>query len=768
MDGNDVFQVSAEKGDPALIGADAAHFARVADCLRRRVAATRARRDELLASPGRRGRGAMERDEEIHRLNGLLRVLQRSRLDICLGRMVPDDGGDGSAGAVPRTTGADLAETPSFTPPSSAVERRSSGIVHVGRVGLTDDDDRQLLVDWRAPAAAPFFAATTANPMGLASRRRYRWVDGRIRDYWDEALIEPDPDTPLALDRDSAFLASLGSSRTGRMRDVLATLATDQDAIVRAGSSGALVVEGGPGTGKTVVALHRAAYLLYADPRLKGHRGGILIVGPHQSYLDYVSDVLPSLGEEGVLSCTIADLLPEGASARPEPDPEVARLKASARLQDAIEPAVALYEEPPTGSLTVATDWFDVEVTASDWAEAFGSRDPASSHNDARDEVWQALIDLLAEQVEVDELPAEAVRRLIQADEELRRAFSRAWPILDPAELVGDLWTVPAYLRRCAPWLTRDEAARLQRPEPQAWTTADLPLLDAARQRVGDPEAPARARRREAVLAAQHRYVDELIEYLLATNDDPESGLDLLRRDSVRESLVDEAAAPKPDPDQLAGPFAHLVVDEAQELTDAEWRMLLRRCPSRSFTIVGDRAQARHGFTGDWPERLRGLGWTEVATASLNLNYRTPAEVMEAAEPVIRAAHPEANVPESIRRSGIPVRHDSVDRQDEILTDWLAANDGIACVISANPPQAVSGGFGSERVGGETGTVPVSQDRGTVPASRVLWLTPETVKGLEFDLVVLIEPESFGEGVAGAVDRYVAMTRATQQLVILS
>lgn len=710
-DVQDVFEVPPQKADPALIGADAAHLAAVAACLRRRVVEAAARREELLALPVRHGRGAMERDEEIHRLGGLLRVLRRSRLDVCLGRMVPADGGDPSA-----------------------------GILYVGRIGLLDEADRQLLIDWRAPAAAPFFAATAAEPMGLASRRRYRWVDGRVCDYWDEALATPDPATPLALDRDSAFLASLAASRSGRMRDVLANLAADQDAIVRAGSSGALVVEGGPGTGKTVVALHRAAYLLYADPRLKGHRGGVLIVGPHQPYLNYISDVLPSLGEEGALTCTVADLVPEGATARSEPDPEVARLKASARLQEAIEPAVALYEEPPTSAMTVATDWFDVELTTSDWAEAFGSREPGTSHNDARDEVWEALVELLADQVEVDQLSDETVRRLIRANEELRDTFRRAWPILDPAELVGDLWTVPAYLRRCAPWLTRDEVALLQRRAPQAWTISDLPLLDAARQRVGDPEAPARARRREAVLAEQRHYVDDLIEYLLEDDDDPEGSLNLLRRDSVRESLVDDSAAPKPDPDRLAGPFAHIVVDEAQELTDAEWQMLVRRCPSHSFTVVGDRAQARQGFPDTWPERLGRLGFTQVATASLTVNYRTPAEVMEAAEPAIREAFPDASVPVSIRRSGISVRHGAVDELDAILADWLAADHGIACVIG---------------------------DAHFTPSERVRAFTPETVKGLEFDLVVLVNPAAFGRDVAGAVDRYVAMTRTTQQLVIL-
>ena len=222
-----------------------------------------------------------------------------------------------------------------------------------------------------------------------------------------------------------------------------------------------------------------------------------------------------------------------------------------------------------------------------------------------------------------------------------------------------------------------------------------------------------------------------------------------LRHQDLRDALVDEGALPTAEPDLLAGPFAHVVVDEAQELTDAEWQMLLLRCPSRSFTIVGDRAQARHGFTESWEERLERIGLDRIRLASLSINYRTPEEVMAEAEPVIRAVLPDANVPISIRSSGVPVVHGSVSELDPILDTWLvehAEGEGIACVIG-------------------TGHIGSGTFRAT---SRVRSLTPELAKGLEFDLVVLVDPETFGTGIEGAVDRYVAMTRATQQLVILT
>ncbi|MEW2295383.1 RNA polymerase recycling motor ATPase HelR [Streptomyces sp. NPDC006743] len=696
------------KADPALTAADERHFAAVARCLEQSIAELSEHLDAARRAPGGLGRQAMDRDAEVHRLTARLRTLRRFGLDLCLGRMVGADG----------------------TEP-----------VYVGRLGLTDSTGHRLLLDWRSPAAEPFFGATHADPMGLASRRRYRWTGGRISDYWDEVFTADAFAGHAALDDQSAFIASLGGSRSPRMRDVLGTIQADQDAVIRASSRGALVVDGGPGTGKTVVALHRSAYLLYADPRLGHRRGGVLFVGPHEPYLGYVADVLPSLGEEGVQTCTLRDLVAEGAAAGTESDPEAARLKASADLVKAIEKAVRFYEEPPTEGMTVTTHWSDIRLDAEDWATAFDAAEPGTPHNEAREQVWEELLTLLADKHDGD-APPELLRRSLTRNRELVTAFHRAWPLLEAADLVSDLWSVPAYLRMCAPWLGPQDVRRLQRADPRAWTVSDLPLLDAARQRLGDPQTARRKRRQKATLAAERERMARVIDNVLAADDDGEGAVTMLRGRDLRDALVDEDALPRAEPDRLAGPFAHVVVDEAQELTDAEWQMLLLRCPSRSFTIVGDRAQARHGFTQTWRERLERVGFDRITLASLSINYRTPQEIMTEAEPVIRAALPDANVPASIRSNGVPVVHGSVADLDAVLDAWATAHaEGTACVIGAP---------------GFPGT------------ARVRSLTPELSKGLEFDLVVLVDPQEFGTGVEGAVDRYVAMTRATRQLVVLT
>ncbi|MEW2130589.1 RNA polymerase recycling motor ATPase HelR [Streptomyces sp. NPDC005435] len=698
----------AAKDDPALIAADERHFAAISASLEETVAELSARIDALRRAPGGAGREVLERDLEIHRLTARLRALRRFGLDLCLGRVVHADDPEP---------------------------------VYIGRLGLTDGDGRRLLVDWRSPAAEPFFAATHAQPMGLASRRRYRWTRGRISDYWDEVFTAEGLEHHAALDDQSAFIATLGTNRSERMRDVLATIQADQDAVIRASSRGALVVDGGPGTGKTVVALHRSAYLLHSDPRLGHRKGRVLFVGPHQPYLNYVADVLPSLGEEGVRTCTVRDLVTEGATASAEADPEVARLKSSAQMVKAIEKAVRFYETPPTEGLTVSTPWAELRLTPADWAEAFEAAEAGVPHNEARDLIWEALITILLDKLG-KEVPLKLFRRALAADPELTGTLRQAWPLLEAADLVGDLWTVPAYLRMCAPWLTPDEVRLLRRADPQAWTVSDLPLLDAARQRLGDPETARTKRRQAATAAVERERMSAVIDSVIAADPDGEGAVTMLHGQDLRDSLVDEDALPTLTADELAGPFAHIVVDEAQELTDAEWQMLLLRCPSRSFTIVGDRAQARHGFTESWKERLARVGLDRAEVASLSINYRTPEEVMTEAEPVIRAALPDANVPTSVRSNGIPVTYGAVSDLDKVLDDWLAEHpEGTACVIG---------------------------DPAFTERPRVRSLTPELAKGLEFDLVVLVEPEAFGTGVEGAVDRYVAMTRATQRLVVLT
>jgi len=706
----------AAKADPALIASDQQHFAAIAETLEQSIADLSARLDAERKAPAGIGQKALDRDMQIHRLTSRLRTLRRFGLDLCLGR----------------TVRADNPEP-----------------VYIGRLGLTDRTGRRLLIDWRSPAAEPFFGATHANPMGLASRRRYRWTRGRISDYWDEVFTPDGLEGHAALDDQSAFIASLGGSRSPRMRDVLGTIQADQDAIIRAGSRGPLVVDGGPGTGKTVVALHRTAYLLYSDPRLGHRRGGVLFVGPHQPYLAYVSDVLPSLGEEGVQTCTLRDLVPEGTTAMPEADPDVARLKSSADMMTVIEAAVRFYEQPPAKGMTVETDWGGIWLSADDWAEAFEAPESGTPHNEGRYQVWEELLAILTDSRH-DDVPADLFRKSLLRNQELRTTFSRAWPLLEATDLVADLWSVPAYLRKCAPWLTPDEVQQLQRAndDVQAWTVSDLPLLDAARHRLGDAEVSQRQRRHDAALAAEREQMGRVVDDLIAgvrgeSGDEYGVGLvTMLRGEDFQDALVDEAALPGADRELLAGPFAHIVVDEAQELTGAEWQMLLARCPSRSFTIAGDRAQARHGFTEAWQERLEGAGFDRISLASLSINYRTPEEVMAEAEPVIRAVLPDANVPVSIRGSGVPVVHGPASELGSILDAWLAAHaEGIACVIG---------------------------DPAFLATSRVRSLAPELSKGLEFDLVVLVDPEAFGTGIEGAVDRYVAMTRATQRLVILT
>jgi DNA helicase IV len=701
----------AAKADPVLIADDERHFALIAQTLDQTVADLSARVDATRKERGGSGQQALERDLEIHRLTARLRMLRRFGLDLCLGRIVTDG------------------EEP----------------VYIGRLGLTDRAGRRVLVDWRAPAAEPFFAATHAQPMGLASRRRYRWTRGRIGDYWDEVFTPDGLEGHAALDDQSAFIASLGTSRSPRMRDVLGTIQADQDAIVRASSRGVLVVDGGPGTGKTVVALHRTAYLLYADPRLGHHRGGVLFVGPHRPYLAYVSDVLPNLGEEGVQSGTVRDLVPEGADAVGETDPQVARLKASAQMVQAVDAAVRIYEDPPTTGLSVETGGAEVWLGADDWAEAFAAPGAQTPHNEARDQIWDELVAIVVDRLDDEDVTPEQVSGELRRNEELVTALNRAWPLIEPTDLVSDLWSVLAYLRMCAPWLDLADVGRLQRADAQAWTDADLPLLDAARFRLGDPQAARRRRQREAVRAAEREQMDRVVDDLIATDDSEMMIMSMLKGGDLQAALVDGASAADAEPDQLAGPFAHIVVDEAQELTDAEWQMLERRCPSRSLTVVGDRAQARHGFAESWAERLSRVSLDQVRVSTLGVNYRTPEEVMTEAEPVIRAVLPDANVPTSIRRTGVPVEHRPLADLGWILDAWLAHDgEGVACVIGLADPGL------------------------SVDPSRVRFLTPVLSKGLEFDLVVLVDPEEFGEGIEGAVDRYVAMTRATQRLVVLT
>lgn len=726
------------KADPALIDRDERQFAAIAAALAADRERTETRLTALRREAVRGGQRALERDLEVQSLSARSRILRRFGRDACIGRVVDEEG----------------------------------VVTYIGRFGLADAAEERLLMDWRAPASAPFFAATAARPLGLTSRRRYRWREGRIVDYWDEVFAADGIDHSAALDDQSAFIASLGESRSSTMRDVLATIQSDQDAIVRAGAAGALVVDGGPGTGKTVVALHRAAYLLYADARVQSGGGGLLFVGPHRPYVDYVDDVLPSLGEDGALVCAVNDLVDVGDVVE-EDDPEVRRLLGDGRVVDAVGAAVRLWQRPPRRRTPIETAGGTVVLGPAEWSEVFADAD-GLPHNALRGRAWERLLEVLEDRVD-DELrdgggagdgwcegwgeasrsssrsgddfdaygagwdADESTREALENDEELQALFDRAWPLLDPDALLRGLLTTGEMLRRCAPWLSAVEVdVLITRGASTRWTDVDLPLLDAARRSVGDPRSEVRARRDRRAAAEEHRVMSDVVSDLIAADDGDLRLMSMLRGQDLRRTLAQPTAS---DRDPFAGPFAHLVIDEAQELTDAQWRMLLQRCPSRSLTIVGDRAQARRGFPESWVERLARVGIDRAHVATLTVNYRTPREVMDAARPVIRAALPDANVPASIRTTGIPVAYGSRSELRTIVDAWERESaDGTAVVIG---------------------------EPAFAPRPRVASLDAQRVKGLEFDLVVLVDPDRFGDGVTGAVDRYVAMTRATQRLVVL-
>ena len=697
---------SAAKADPKVIGADEAAFAAVRRRVDDQIADTRIGLDAARKTTDLRGAGGVERDLEVRRLERRLRRLSRVGTDLIVGRITAADG---------RST-------------------------YIGRIGVSDADGSTLLVDWRTPDAESFFTATLADPHSLVSRRHYRWSRGVVIDYWDEWFGVGDDAPTGALDAQSSFLAGLAASRSSTMTSVLGTIAADQDAAIRASSRGPLVVDGGPGTGKTVVALHRAAYLAYADPRLQGGRGRLLFVGPHRPYLAYIADILPSLGEEGVVTCTPTDLVPQGDAAAIETDCRVAARKSTVEMMFAVEPAVRFYEEPPRQGSWVETEAGDVWVSVTDWAEAVGAAENGVPHNEARADVWEALVDVLAD-------GDDEMRAALSRSTDLVAALGATWPTIEPDDLVSDLWTVPAYLRRCAPHLTDAEVAALQRSDAKAWTDADLPILDAARRRLGDSASARRDAANRAETAQRRQAMDAVVSDLISASDDPEVLVSMLRAEDIQGVIVDDAGMERPEPDVLTGPFAHIVVDEAQELTDAQWRMLVDRCPSGSFTVVGDRAQARDGFTESWAQRLRRVGAGDPRLCTLTVNYRTPEEIMAAAAPVILQAIPDANVPTSVRDSGIRVTYGRRADLETVVSDWLRDNaDGTACVIGA--PE-----FDAPRIDGD---------------GRIAVLTPRTAKGLEFDLVVLVDPGQFGDGIAGAVDRYVAMTRSTRQLIVLT
>ena len=605
------------------------------------------------------------------------------------------------------------------------VDTTGGAVLHIGRLGLqreeADAGDTPLLVDWRADAARPFYAATAAHPLGLR-RRRHLSLDGRRVSSVSDELLDGTPPGRDDIVGDSPLTEALEATRTGRMGPAVATLQSEQDAIVRSEHRGVTVVQGGPGTGKTVVALHRAAYVLYAFGRAA--EDGVLVLGPNAVFLDYISQVLPSLGENDVLLATTADLA--GRRAVVPESVDVARLKGGAALADALARLVRSYQAP--GAVMVGHD--DVTLPESDVAEsraqAVGS---GLAHNPARAVLKEHLVDALTDAIEhralddlermdadvaaatgmdldraaaadlrslgfddrpagAPELDPEAVRAELTDDPRVEAAVAALWPRLRPEDVVRRLLSDPEVLATCLPEATDAERSLLLRAPDAPWTDADLPLLDEAAALLDGP------------------------------------------------------------PERI---FGHVVVNEAQELTDLQWRMVVRRCPARSMTVVGDFAQAGPLTTArGWADALRPHVGDRFALATLTVSYRTTQEILASTRDLLARIAPDQEPSRSIRHGAEP-RHltapaGGIDAALAAeLTEQAAAHpDELRAVITADADVA--------RTAAVVGTLAT-----VVPASQA--------RGLEFDSVVVIAPDRITAARPGGErDLYVALTRPTRHL----
>jgi DNA helicase IV len=640
---------------------------------------------------------------------------------------------------------------------------------HVGRLGMSDDDQRTLLVDWRAPAAQPFYSATAADPVGVRRRRHLRTRQRRVVDVADDVfdLEQLTDDDRATLGGDAALLAALGASRTGRMRDIVATIQAEQDRVIRADDQGVLVVQGGPGTGKTAVALHRAAYLLYTH-RERLARSGVLVVGPNPVFLRYIAQVLPSLGETGVVLASADGLVPDVAPAGPD-RADVARVKADARMADVLARAVEAHQRRPDAPILVPFEDRKLQLDARAVATARRrARRSGRAHNPARyvfaRQLLRALHGQAVEVMRDASLRQEVwVPRTILRTAEFREAVDALWPRLTAPELVEGLLSDPATLEAAGAPLSPEERALLARPAGSAWTSDDVPLLDEAHALLGDPEEVLRAASEKRRRERERAYAEEVVELTgTSAHVDAEALAARYADDGPRSSVAERAAQ---DPSWA---FGHVIVDEAQELSPMAWRMLLRRCPSRSMTVVGDVAQtsASWGAT-TWEGVLDPVLDGRWRAERLTTNYRTPVEIMDVAADVLAAVDPGAENPASVRETGEAPWVRATDAASRHATVAAAVSDELAAVGEGTVAVLVPAGWEDRCATALRASLPDGTVGDDGLEGRVSVLPVRQAKGLEFDAVVVVEPARLVEGAHGLRDLYVALTRATRRLGVV-
>src|SRR4051794_8474396 len=669
--------------------------------------------------------------------------------------------------------------------------------LYIGRVGLAADDPAgdPALVDWRAPASRPFYTATPFRPEGVVRRRHIRTRSRQVTAVNDEVLtidveaLSTDGDGP-ALTGEAALMAALTAERTGRMTDIVATIQAEQDAIIRSDARGVLVVQGGPGTGKTAVALHRAAYLLYTH-RERLARSGLLVVGPTPTFLRYIADVLPALGETGVLLSGLGQLRP-GLDARGTESPEAAEVKGRLAMVDVLKAAIRDRQTVPRGGRDLVVDGVRITLRSADLTacRTVGRR-ASRQHNLGRPAFARAVVDLatdrfaarigndvrgaesLLAQRDLDDLRAE-----MAADGQVRRLVEELWPVLTPEQLLRDLFADPARIRRATKGWDDADRALLERLPDAEWTPADVPLLEEADELLGYDDSAERAREARRLRRAREE-AQETLDLLHGSRstdlEDDEEGEELTAGDLLdaellaeREAEVDTRTAAERAATDRTWVFGHVVVDEAQELSAMTWRLLARKCPTRSMTVVGDLAQTGSlaGAT-DWGAVLRPHVGDQWRLAQLTVNYRTPTEIMAVAADVLAAGGAATAAPHSVRSTGLPpvaerVTEDQLLPRATELTAGLVGAGGTVAVIV--PPSRVSATANCLQAEFPSVTSGPAADSSAGPVV----LVPAEVKGLEFDSVLLVDPQGLlDEGVRGHSDLYVALTRPTQRLTVL-
>ncbi len=715
--------------------------------------AVRHREDARFASDGTPA-GRFNRDALQHRYSQQLSSFNAAEAKLCFGRLDTEEG----------------------------------EMLHIGRMGLTDgtEERRQILIDWRAPSSAPFYTATALTALGVRRRRHIRTRRHEVLSVADEYLQATPGATAqddLGAAGDSALLEALNAPRTGRMGDIIETIQAEQDRIIRSDRAGVLVVQGGPGTGKTVVALHRAAYLLYTHrERLGGH--GVLVIGPNETFLSYIGQVLPNLGESSVVLSTMSNLFP-GVSATARESTGAAEIKGRLSMSKVMDNAVLHRQALPKRTTVFTYDRTRLRLESSLLTKArrraWASRLP---HNKARQIFLRVVLDGLAKQLagrpgvrQAEDAPAldyADLRKDLAADADVHAALADIWPALTPQQVLIDLFASAKRLAFATPGWNQRDRDLLQRPALSPWTVADVPLLDEVAELLGPLGTVDRA---QALARAEElQFAERALEAMQsAGSEDQDSGIGFTLGMITAEQLAainEEEVSYRSTADRAAADrewtYGHVIVDEAQELSPLAWKMVMRRCPMRSMTLVGDVAQTSDpAGTSSWARVMKPHVQDRWRLEELTVNYRTPEEIMEVAIPVLAAIDPTSTAPVSVRSSGFSPWFKQVEVSE------------LACAAA----RAVEKELKDFSTGQLAVLVPFGDDDVVLPAvqkvfagasadaglgHRVVVLDVLSAKGLEFDSVVLLEPAKvIAQSGHGMSDLYVALTRATQRLGVL-